>query len=36
MVQGHLRQDRQIKPGGCQKLVTAPFADFTGDKSTAY
>lgn len=32
---GHLGQNWQPKPGGYQKLLTAPFADFTGDKSTA-
>jgi len=32
---GHLGQNWQTKPGGYQKLLTAPFADFTGDKSTA-
>lgn len=32
---GHLGQNWQTKPGGYQKLPTAPFADFTGDKSTA-
>ena len=25
----------QTKPGGYQKLLTAPFAEFAGDKSTA-
>ena len=32
---GHLGQNWQTKPGGYQKLLTAPFADFAGDKSTA-
>ncbi len=32
---GHLGQNWQTKPGGYQKLPTAPFADFPGDKSTA-
>jgi hypothetical protein len=32
---GHLGQNWQTKPGGYQKLPTAPFADFTGDNSTA-
>jgi hypothetical protein len=32
---GHLGQNWQTKPGGYQKLTTAPFADFPGDKSTA-
>lgn len=32
---GHLGQNWQTKPGGYQKLLIAPFPDFTGDKSTA-
>ena len=32
---GHLGQNWQTKPGGYEKLITAPFAEFTGDKSTA-
>jgi hypothetical protein len=32
---GHLGQNWQTKPGGYQKLITAPFAEFPGDKSTA-
>ncbi len=32
---GHLGQNWQTKPGGYQKLLTAAFADFIGDKSTA-
>jgi len=32
---GHLGQNWQPKPGGYQKLLTAPFAAFPGDKSTA-
>ena len=32
---GHLGPNWQTKPGGYQKLLTAPFADFTGDKPTA-
>ena len=32
---GHLGQNWQTKPGGYQQLLTAPFAEFTGDKSTA-
>jgi len=32
---GHLGTNWQTKPGGYQKLITAPFAEFTGDKSTA-
>jgi hypothetical protein len=30
---GHLGQNWQTKPGGYQKLPTAPFVDFSGDKS---
>jgi len=32
---GHLGQNWQTKPGGYQKLTTAPFVDFKADKSTA-
>jgi len=32
---GHLGQNWQPQPGGYQTLPTAPFVDFTGDKSTA-
>lgn len=32
---GHLGTNWQTKPGGYQKLPTAPFADFAEDKSTA-
>jgi hypothetical protein len=32
---GHLGQNWQTKPGGYQKLITAPFDEFTDDKSTA-
>jgi len=32
---GHLGANWQTKPGGYQKLPTAPLADFIGDKSTA-
>ncbi|MFM7607084.1 MAG: hypothetical protein ACKO8Z_18045, partial [Prosthecobacter sp.] len=32
---GQLGQNWQTKPGGYQKLLTAPFADFAEDKSTA-
>ena len=32
---GHLGTNWQTKPGGYQKLLTAPFADFAEDKSTA-
>jgi hypothetical protein len=32
---GHLGRNWQTKPGGYQKLTTSPFADFTGEKSTA-
>jgi len=32
---GHIGQNWQTKPGGYQMLITAPFADFPGDKSTA-
>jgi hypothetical protein len=31
---GHLGTNWQTKPGGYQKLITAPFTDFPGDKST--
>ncbi len=32
---GHLGQNWQTKPGGYQKLITAPFTDFPADKATA-
>jgi hypothetical protein len=32
---GHLGQNWQTKPGGYQKLPIAPFADFSGDKTSA-
>ena len=32
---GHLGQNWQTKPGGYQKLITAPFTDFPADQSTA-
>jgi hypothetical protein len=32
---GHLGQNWAAQPGGYQKLSTAPFADFDGDRSTA-
>lgn len=32
---GHLGQNWQTKPGGYQNLIAVPFADFSGDKSTA-
>lgn len=32
---GHLGQNWQTKPGGYQKLPTAPFTDFPADKATA-
>jgi hypothetical protein len=32
---GHLGQNWQTEPGGHQKLLIAPFADFPGDKTSA-
>jgi hypothetical protein len=32
---GHLGQNWSAQNGGYQKLSTAPFADFSGDRSTA-
>jgi hypothetical protein len=32
---GHLGTNWQTKPGGYQKLITAPFTDFPADQSTA-
>jgi hypothetical protein len=32
---GHLGENWAVQPGGYQKLSTAPFADFEGDRSTA-
>ena len=32
---GHLGENWQPRPGGFQKLGTAPFAEYAGDKATA-